>query len=54
MLSIPIYVTRPTANGTVGSWSINGYVAMALLIAALVNAGLWSVVGVIIAIGIIT
>ena len=38
---IPIYVTRPTADGTIGRLSLNGRAALRLVITATIAAQLW-------------
>lgn len=45
MLSIPFYVTRKNAQGEMGTWSINGYVGLAVLVLLWLNLLAWGVIG---------
>lgn len=52
-IEVPVYVTRKNANGIIGSFSINGWVAVAALFLWSANAILWGIAGILIAIRVI-
>lgn len=52
-LSIPIHVTRKTADGTIGHWSVNAWLALVGLLLVTTNIILWGIVGVIQAVGVL-
>lgn len=44
-LTVPIYVTRATARGVIGSFSINAYAGVLIVLLATANAIAWGFVG---------
>lgn len=46
MQGIPLYVTRKTADGLIGEWSISPYVGLLIWFIFLINVLLWGGVGI--------
>lgn len=44
-IAAPLYVTRETADGQIGTWTVNAWVGVAVLLLVLANILLWGVVG---------
>jgi hypothetical protein len=51
--SIPIYVTRKSAEGRIGQWSVSPLAGVLLLLLVTANVLLWGVAGIIVALGVI-
>jgi hypothetical protein len=47
--SIPIYVTRPTADGTIGNVSLEAWLLVTFFLLAQINFVVWSLVSLLIA-----
>lgn len=42
---IPVFVTRPTANGEIGAWWLNAYISVGLFLLVTANIIGWSIYG---------
>lgn len=45
-MSVPVYVTRPTAQGDIMTFSINATVSILVLFLATANAVAWGLIGI--------
>ena len=45
MIDMPVFATRPTADGTVGAYYLNPYVAFTIFVLIMLNIIGWSIVG---------
>lgn len=50
---LPLYVSRPTADGTTASISFPVWFALLVAVLVMLNAALWGVVGIVAAVGVL-
>lgn len=52
-VGVPFYVTRRNADGEIATWSVNAWIALAIIFVVSLNIVLWGTVGLVAALGIL-